>query len=107
MDSTKDKINNVIKALDMKIFLLNEDISDRKIEIKNALHYAETSIEDIKSAYEKGLLLEANNIETYARQITDAVCKIRELYQEKKYIEYLKSSLEDENDEKILCNDEQ
>lgn len=103
----KDKVDSVIKTLDMKIFLLDEEISDRKIEVKNALHYAENGIEDIKSAYKKGLLLEANNIENYARQITDAVCKIRALYQEKKYMEHIKSSLEDENDEKILCNDEQ
>lgn len=86
-------------VIELKISMLDDEISDQEKEIKNALHYA-------KNAYNKGLFLDGNNLQAYAKRLTNAILKIDLLKEQKQYNQKMLLILEGKCDEKVLCNAE-
>ena len=93
-------------VIELKISMLDDEISDQEKEIKNALHYAKNEINDIENAYNKGLFLDGNNLQAYAKRLTNAILKIDLLKEQKQYNQKMLLILEGKCDEKVLCNAE-
>lgn len=93
-------------VIELKISILDDEISDQEKEIKNALHYAKNEINDIENAYNKGLFLDGNNLQAYAKRLTNAILKIDLLKEQKQYNQKMLLILEGKCDEKVLCNAE-
>lgn len=93
-------------VIELKISMLDDEISDQEKEIKNALHYAKNEINDIENAYNKGLFLDGNNLQAYAKRLTNAILKIDLLKEQKQYNQKMLLILEGKRDEKVLCNAE-
>ena len=93
-------------VIELKISMLDDEISDQEKEIKNALHYAKNEINDIENAYNKGLFLDGNNLQAYAKRLTNAILKIDLLKEQKQYNQKILLILEGKCDEKVLCNAE-
>lgn len=93
-------------VIELKISMLDDEISDQEKELKNALHYAKNEINDIENAYNKGLFLDGNNLQAYAKRLTNAILKIDLLKEQKQYNQKMLLILEGKCDEKVLCNAE-
>lgn len=93
-------------VIELKISMLDDEISDQEKEIKNALHYAKNEINDIENAYNEGLFLDGNNLQVYAKRLTNAILKIDLLKEQKQYNQKMLLILEGKCDEKVLCNAE-
>ena len=93
-------------VIELKISMLDDEISDQEKEIKNALHYAKNEINDIENAYNKALFLDGNNLQAYAKRLTNAILKIDLLKEQKQYNQKMLLILEGKCDEKVLCNAE-
>lgn len=96
----------LMSVIELKISMLDDEISDQEKEIKNALHYAKNEINDIENAYNKGLFLDGNNLQAYAKRLTNAILKIDLLKEQKQYNQKMLLILEGKCDEKVLCNAE-
>ena len=96
----------LIGVIKLKNSMLDDEISDQEKEIQNALHYARAEINDIENAYNKGLFLDGNNLQAYAKRLTNAILKTDLLKEQKSYNKMILDILEGKRDEKVLCDTE-